>query len=164
MGRLSNRARSADRVSPRAWSDGRFTIDDMVELFAEAFLESLQEPDHQEPEHRYDEDRSLCVLADGRVYVEHAAVGDTQTSTKAVGEHDDRDDDIITEVRGEGDLFSVAADGTHTAIRGEADDWAATRKDTETVTLVDSEGIDWAPLPQLDTLTRIRAEADDWSS
>lgn len=66
MSRLSNRARSADRVSPRAWSDGRFTIDDMVELFAEAFLESLQEPDHQEPEHRYDEDRSLCVLATAR--------------------------------------------------------------------------------------------------
>jgi hypothetical protein len=136
----------------------------MAELFAEAFLESLEEPERQEPEHRYDEDLSLCVLADGRAYVEHAAVGDTQTSTKAVGEHDDRDDDIITEVRGETDAFTVADGGTHTAIRGEADDWAATRRDTETITLVQSEGIDWSPLPQLDTVTRIRAEADDWSS
>lgn len=101
----------------------------MTELFAEAFLESPQETERQEPEHRYDEDLSLCVLADGRVYVEHAA-----------------------------------GDGTHTAVRGEADDWAATRRDTETITLVQSEGVDWSALPQLDTITHIRAEADDWSA
>ncbi len=136
----------------------------MPKLFAEAFLEALQQPERQEPEHYYDEDRSLYVLADGRVYVEHAVVGDTQTSTKTVGEHDDRDDEMITEVRGETDAFGVAASGTHTAIRGEADDWAATRKGTETITLVESEGVDWTALPQLDTLTRVRAEADDWSS
>lgn len=102
----------------------------MTELFAEAFLEPVQETAAQEPEHRYDEDLSLCVLADGRVYVEHGAVG-ADTGTK---------------------------------VRGEADDWAATRRDTETITLVQSEGVDWSPLPQLDTQTRIRSEADDWSS
>jgi hypothetical protein len=136
----------------------------MVKLFAEAFFEPLQEPDHEEPEHRYDEDRSLCVLGDGSVYVERATVADTQTSTRAAGEQDDRDDEMITEVRGEPDAFNVAADGIYTAVGCEADDWAATRRETETITLVNSEGIDWAPLPQLDTLTRVRAEADAWSS
>ncbi len=61
----------------------------MVEFFAEAVLESPQEQERRE-RHRYAEDLSLCVLADGRVYAEHAAVGDTQTSTKVAGEHDDR--------------------------------------------------------------------------
>lgn len=135
----------------------------MAKLFAEAFLESLQEPDYNEPEHLYDEDRSLCVLADGRVYVERTSVG-THTLTKVDGERDDRDDHSTAEARHDTDAFSVPSDGTHTAVRGEADDWAATRKDTETITLVNSEGIDWAPVPQFDTITRIRSEADDWSS
>ncbi len=136
----------------------------MTALFAEAFAEPLQEAAQPTPEHRYDEELGLSVLADGRVFVEHASAGETQTVTKAVGESDDRDEDTtITEADAETDTWRTLMEGTHTAVKAEADDWASTRKGTETVTFVQSEGDDWTALPQLDTHTRVRNEADDWA-
>jgi hypothetical protein len=134
----------------------------MDQLFAEAFLEPAQHPVGPTVEYRYDEALSLAVLRDGRAYVEHSRIGETQTVTKAMGERDDDD-----RPRGEsaGGQAGAARGGTgaHTAVRGGADDWAATGKETETVTLVRAEGIDWAAAPELDTVTRVRAEADDWA-
>jgi hypothetical protein len=136
----------------------------MGRLFAEAFTEPLREPAEAPPQPRYDETLGMSVLPDGHPFVERVGVGETQTSTKAVGEHDDRDEEVtITEATGEIDAWRVGKEGTHTAVRGEADDWASTRKGSETQTFVDAEGDDWAVLSQLDTQTRVRNEADDWT-
>jgi hypothetical protein len=135
----------------------------MDQLFAEAFSEPAQDPVGPTVEYRYDEALSLAVLRDGRAYVEHAHAGETQTVTKVTGERDD--DDRPRGVPAETQAGIANADtGTHTAVRGEADDWAATGRETETVTLVRAEGIDWAAAPELDTVTRVRREADDWAS
>jgi hypothetical protein len=137
----------------------------MVALFAEAFAEPLQEAAQTVPEHRYEDGLALSVLPNGRVFVEHASTGETQTVTKAHGESDDRDEDTtITEANAETDTWRTVMDGTHTTVKAEADDWAATRKGTETLTFVDAEGDDSTALPQLDTHTRVRNEADDWAA
>jgi hypothetical protein len=135
----------------------------MSHLFAEAFAEPLQDPTRPPVEHRYDEALGLSVLPDGRVFVEHASVGETQTGTKAMGEQDDQDPTTITEADAEVDTWRVAMDGTHTAVKAEADDWASTRKGTETVTFVQNEADDLTASPHLDTSTRVRGEVDDWA-
>jgi hypothetical protein len=135
----------------------------MSHLFAEAFAEPLQDPTRPPVEHRYDEALGLSVLADGRVFVEHASIGETQTGTKAVGEQDDEDPTTISQTDAQVDNWRGAIDGTHTAVKAEADDWASTRGDNETVTLVRGEGDDWASSSQLDTSTRVRGEVDDWA-
>ncbi len=141
----------------------RTNLSKMSRLFAEAFAETLQEPVEAPPEHRYDETLGMSVLLDGRPFVEHVSVGETQTSTKAIGESDDRDEDVtITEATGEIDTWRVAKEGTHTAVRGEADDWASTRRGSETQTFADAEGDDWAIFSHLETQTRVRNESDDW--
>lgn len=146
-------------------ADVSATVSPMSLLFAEAFAEALQEPASESPEHRYDETLALSVLPDGRFFIDHARLGETQTATKAAGEQDDRDEDTtITEANAEGDTWRAATlDGTHTAVKGEADDWASTRKGAETATFVQAEGDDWAGSPQLDTGTRVRGEVDDWA-
>ncbi len=117
----------------------------MIELFAEAFTEPLQEPECARAAYCYDEALALNVLPDGRTAVEHASAGQTQTVTKASGEHDDRDEDTtITEAEAETDTWWTAMTGTHTAVKAEADDFAS--------------------LPRLDTITRVSREADDWAS
>lgn len=135
----------------------------MPRLLAEAFAEPLEDAVRVPPAHRYDETRRLSVLADGRVFVEHAVAGETHTETKAAGEQDDRDPSTITKVEGEVDAWCAAYGGTSTAVTPEADDWAATQKGSETVTHVHAEGDDWSALSHLDTQTRIRREADDWA-
>lgn len=136
-----------------------------MRLFAEAFAESLQEPASDASELRYDEHLSVSVLPDGRVFVEHASTGETNTVTKAVGEQDDRDETTtITEADAETDTWRACMDGTHTAVKAEADDWATTRKGSETVTFVEAEGDDWVAGGDLDTQTRVRSEADDWAA
>jgi hypothetical protein len=116
----------------------------MPTLFAEAFAEALLHPEQLRPEYRYDEDLGLSVLPDGRVFVEHAGAGETQTVTKATGEQDDRDEETtVTEADGETDTWRTVMEATHTAVDAEADDWAVP--------------------PRLDTNTRVRGEADDWA-
>lgn len=134
-----------------------------MHLFAEAFAEPLQDSPRAPTEHRYDETLGLSVLTDGRVFVEHATVGETQTGTKAVGEQDDQDPTTITHANAEVDTWRVAMHGTHTAVKAEADDWASLGRSSDTVTKVKGEVDDWAASPHLDTSTRIRSEVDDWT-
>jgi hypothetical protein len=138
----------------------------MPRLVAEAFAEPLQEPAHLTPDDRYDEALALSVLPDGRVFVEHASAPETQTVTKTIGQQDDRHETRPSPrlTPSETDTWRTVMQGTHTAVEAEADDWASTRKGTETITFVDAEGDDWTALPQLDTHTRVRNEADDWAA
>ena len=133
----------------------------MAHLFAEAFAEPLLDPTGDAIEHRYDEALGLSVLRDGRVFVEHADFGQTQTGTKATGEHDDEDpvEPTSTDVK----AALKMADSTHTAVKAEADDWTLARVGSETVTKVKAETDDWSISTGLDTHTRVRGEADDWA-
>jgi hypothetical protein len=76
-----------------------------VEHFVENFLQPLEEGEPQ-PQIRYDEERGLNVMADGRALVDIELDGGTVTGTKASGEQDDADRDpeptTVTMVQSEG--------------------------------------------------------------
>ena len=76
-----------------------------VEYFVENFLQPLGEGDPQ-PVIRYNEERSLNVMSDGRALVDIELEGGTVTGTKAGGEQDDADRDreptTVTLVQSEG--------------------------------------------------------------
>jgi hypothetical protein len=63
----------------------------MTQLFAQAFLVPLLPADGEEPVLRYDEERALTVLPDGRPFIEASGVGETVTLTKMRSEADDYD-------------------------------------------------------------------------
>jgi hypothetical protein len=119
----------------------------VAELFASPFLIECSEPEQEPPTVSYDEELSLSVLSDGRVYVEQGAAGATATITRADGEADDyeSDDSTITEAGGEHDTWASAALGTKTGAKGEADDWAPTpsRPGTEIQTFAERENDVW---------------------
>lgn len=106
----------------------------MTRLFAEAFLVPLSPEEAQGPELRYDEDRALNVLPDGRPFIAMGDVGGTATTTRVRSEADDydqpRDDNAlplssITKVKAERDDFardSSVGTCTDTAVRSEPDD------------------------------------------
>jgi hypothetical protein len=87
----------------------------MRRLFAEAFLVPLLDPEQGEPELRYDEERCLNVMRDGRPFIDTGCAGRTDTLTEVRAEQDDFDRsddedvfgrlDTITKVRAEGDDF-----------------------------------------------------------
>jgi hypothetical protein len=111
----------------------------MTQLFAQAFLVPLLPADGEEPAVRYDEERALNVLPDGRPFIEAGGVGGTVTLTKMRSEADDYDtgsDDVRprpelivgTETRrvpGEQEDFerrSFLSSMTKTEVRAEPDD------------------------------------------
>jgi hypothetical protein len=75
------------------------------EYFVENFLQPLAAGGRQ-PSFRYDEDRALNVMSDGRALVDVELEGGTVTFTKAEGERDDSDRDreptTVTMVEAEG--------------------------------------------------------------
>jgi len=84
-----------------------------VEFFVENFLHPLEEGEPQPPT-RYDEERGLNVMSDGRALVDIELEGGTVTGTKAGGEQDDADRDpeptTVTMVQAEGyDYMAQAA-------------------------------------------------------
>lgn len=74
-------------------------------FLVEHFLQGLRDGDPQ-PETRFDEERGLNVLLDGRALVDIGLDGGTVTGTKAVAEQDDADRDpeptTVTLVQAEG--------------------------------------------------------------
>jgi hypothetical protein len=106
----------------------------MSRLFAQAFLVPLLPDVGQEPELRYDEDRALNVLPDGRPFIAMGHVSGTETMTEVRSEADDYDqpgdDDAltlstITKVKTERDDFardSAVGTRTDTRVRNEPDD------------------------------------------
>jgi hypothetical protein len=83
-----------------------------AEHFVENFLQPLEEGDFLPPI-RYDEERSLNVMSDGRALVDIELEGGTVTGTKAGGEQDDADRDreptTITLVQSEGVDYTAQA-------------------------------------------------------
>jgi len=106
----------------------------MSRLFAEAFLVPLLPDEGQEPELRYDEDRALNVLPDGRPFIAMGHVSGTETMTEVRSEADDYDQpgdgdaltlSTITKVKAERDDFardSAVGTSTDTRVRNEPDD------------------------------------------
>jgi hypothetical protein len=149
----------------------------MRRLFAETFAVPLLEPDSPEPEMRYDEDRCLNVLPDGRAFIETGLCGgggDTLTEVRSEQDDFDRGDarqlsgklDTFTKVRREGDDYEsrLLTLATETRAPGERDDFA--RGDTDPVDhrfalgeQVAGRAESWA-----DTHTAVRGEADDFTS
>lgn len=133
----------------------------MSSLFAAAFARPLDEPGLG-PTLRYDTERALSVLPDGRPYVGVALTGETETFTKADGEQDDRDDDekVITLVNNEVDACSGPTDSLGTRAKGETDRWASA-PELKTVTEVKAESDDFDLVPYaLGTETAVRGESD----
>jgi hypothetical protein len=107
----------------------------VARLFAEAFSVPLLPSDGTEPELRYDEERALNVLPDGRPFIEVGRAGGTETLTEVRSEADDydesgHDDEValttVTKVASERDDVTRAHLGTQTETRvpGEKDDFA----------------------------------------
>jgi hypothetical protein len=162
----------------------------MRRLFAETFAVPLLEPDSPEPEMRYDEDRCLNVLPDGRAFIETGLCGrgvDTLTEVRSEQDDFDRGDarlvfgklDTFTKVRREGDDYEsrLLTLATETRAPGERDDFA--RGDTDPVdhrfalgeqvagtqTFVRREQDDFARAESwAGTQTAVRSEADDFTS
>jgi hypothetical protein len=97
-------------------------------LFVDRFLVTQSAPT-PEPPSRYDEERDLTVLVDGRPVVEASVFVGTDTFTKNEGERDDADFSLTDQV----------ASGTHTqtAVYAEREDddaptasWGGTQLDT----------------------------------
>jgi hypothetical protein len=97
----------------------------VARLFAEAFSVPLLPSDGTEPELRYDEERALNVLPDGRPFIEVGRAGGTETLTEVRSEADDydesgHDDEValttVTKVASERD------DVTETSVSREPDD------------------------------------------
>jgi hypothetical protein len=159
-------------------------------LFAETFAVPLLEPDSPEPEMRYDEDRCLNVLPDGRAFIETGLSGrgaDTLTEVRAEQDDFDRGDarqvsgrlDTFTKVRREGDDYEsrLLTLATETRAPGERDDFARGDTDpvdhrfalgehgTGTQTFVRREQDDSARAESwAGTQTAVRSEADDFTS
>ena len=93
------------------------------QLFVERLLAAVG-PETPLPPHRYDEDRALTLLADGRPLVEVDATGELGTVTKLAGEMRDSDSP------------SLATTTTMTFVQNEAEDrdtaslWGGTQLDT----------------------------------
>ena len=125
----------------------------MTTLFAETFLAPIVEPSGGGLSFRYDEQRAINVLPDGRPVVEAASTYGVQTLTEVRSERDDFEAARVT--------FSME---TVTKVRSEAND-----RDAADLGLVARESRATvardAFRPDLDggTHTRIRAEADDFA-
>jgi hypothetical protein len=141
-------------------------------LFVEQFLVVPLEPDCTEPPLRYDEQRHLNVLADGRAFIETGGAGLTQTLTEVRAEQDDfdrPDDDAaalstLTKIRREGDDMArdVLLFATETRqVPGEREDFARDERVHTRSTLADRARACAAALAV--TKTEVRREADDFS-
>ena len=106
----------------------------MSRLFAEAFVVPLLAGELEEPAVRYDENRGLNVLPDGRPFLAVGQAGGTDTFTEVRGEADDADRagdqgsvtlTTVTKVKAERDDFARGASlgtSTDTRVRNEPDD------------------------------------------
>lgn len=127
----------------------------MRRLFAEAFLDP-RVSSGPEPELRYDEERCLNVMADGRPFIVAACAGRTPTPAEGRIEQNNRDHpgvggaeglfgglDTITKVLGERDDFASSGVTVATETRqapGERDDFA--RGEIACSTETDAQGED----------------------
>lgn len=117
----------------------------MTRHFVENFLTRLEDGEAV-LESRYDEERSLNVTHDGRALIDLGFEGGTVTGTKAMGEQDDRDDDLET-------FTAVEAEGFDRTAHG---DRILPSAGTITMTRADSERDDAD-----EDLAQLRAWADD---
>jgi hypothetical protein len=134
----------------------------MTNLFAEIFVVPTLPGDSEEVATRYDEDRALNVLPDGRPVIEMGHAGGTVTLTEAGGESDDNDPP------GDDRLFALT---TVTKVKAERDDFARTTNvSTTTATRVrdeaddvdrDARASECAFTPGTLTHTSVKPEADD---
>jgi hypothetical protein len=149
----------------------------MRRLFAEAFLVSLLDPEHPEPELRYDEERSLNVLVDGRPFIETGAAGRSDTLTEVRAEQDDYDrpeDDrglgaleTITKVKSEREDFVSSTIMFATETRrapGERDDFARDETPSEYEDTFGVQDRGFARAEQIGgTQTFVRREREDFA-
>jgi putative ATP-grasp target RiPP len=125
----------------------------MRRLFAEEFLVPVLDPERPKPELRYDEERQLNVMPDGRPFVEPGRAGSTDTLTEVRSEADDYDPPPGDE--------ALATLGTLTKVQTERDDFAADTLGLATETRMPGERDDFAPEVFLGTYTAGGGEPDD---
>jgi hypothetical protein len=126
----------------------------MRSLFVEKLLVAPLEPNGVVPELRYDEQRCMSVLPDGRPLIETGLDGRTDTLTEVRAEQDDYDRpeegdrllvlETTTKVKREGDDIAALLLATETRQAPENDDFARGELSCATETAIGGEADDFA--------------------